>query len=192
MKNALHILFLLICFSCFGGNPKDIIFKSHVLKGGYTLEYKRHDSINYACLVKDGKEAEVSEHESDTNMPLDLLGKLYADFDSTFVMTTHIGADPIKIEIINKINGATVMYGASPFYLDTVKNLMMFEGSYRRRGKLILYNFNTNKTEVYVAPQDTHCFCCFCWKLISLTPTEIQIEYLNMNHEKVIKTYQRQ
>lgn len=174
-----------------GSSHKDTTYKSSMLKGGYTLAYKRHDSINYLCLIKDGKETEVSEHESDTNMPLDVLGYPYADFGNTFVIATHIGADPIKIEVIDKSTGGTIMYGASPFYTDTVKKLMMFEGTYRRGGNLILYDFTTGKSELYPSPRNTPCFCCFCWKLISLTDTEIKIEYLDMNYRKVIKTYQR-
>jgi hypothetical protein len=174
-----------------GGNPVDKTYKSSKLKNDYTLAYKRHDSINYLCLIKDGKETEVGEHESDTSMSLDVLGYPYADFGETLVIATHLGANPIKIEIINKSDGGTLMYGATPFYTDTVKKIMLFEGSYRRGGKIILYDFNTGKSELFIAPKNTHCFCCYCWKLISLTDTELKIEYINMEHEKTVKTYSR-
>ncbi len=186
MKGIQSVIFLFICFSCMGGSHRDTIYKTSPLKNGYTLAYKKHDSINYVCLIKDGKETEVSEHESDTTMPLDVLGYLYADFGNSFVLATHIGAEPVKVEVIDKTTGGTIMYGASPFYTDTVKGLMMFEGSYRRRGKLILYDFNTNKSEQYLAPQETRCFCCFCWKLISLTDGEIKINYLDMNYKEAV------
>lgn len=191
MKKLLSIYSLLLSITCTAGNPKDTTYKSIKLKDGYTLAYKRHDSINYLCLINGGKETEIAEDESDTGMSLDVLGYPYADFGNTFVLATHIGANPIKIEIINKSSGGMLMYGATPFYMDTIKRIMMFEGTYRRGGKLILYDFNTGKSELYIAPQDTPCFCCFCWKLRSLTDTEIKIEYLNMKYEKVVKTYTR-
>lgn len=167
------------------------IYKKQALKSGYTLIYKKHDSINYLCLRKDFNEVEVSEQESDTTMPLDVLGYVYADFDSSVVIATHLEANPINIEIINKRTGNNMMYGSTPFYMDTIKNIMMFEGSYRRSGKLILYNFKTGTSELYNAPRETPCFCCFCWKVLSLTDSEIKIEYLNMKYEKTEITYQR-
>jgi OOP family OmpA-OmpF porin len=167
------------------------IYKTQALKSGYTLIYKKHDSINYLCLRRDFKEVEVSEHESDTTMKLDVLGYVYADFDSAVVIATHLEANPIKIEIINKRTGNNMMYGATPFYLDTVKNIMMFEGTYRRGGKLIVYDFKTGKSELYNDPRETPCFCCFCWKVLSLTDSEIKIEYLNMKYEKTEITYPR-
>jgi len=191
MKNLLLTLSLLLCISCFGENPKDTIYKRIKMKDGYTFACKRHDSIKYVCLIKDGKETEVSESEGDTNMSLDALGYPYADFGNTFVLATHIETNPIKVEIIDKKTGGMLMYGATPFYMDTAKRIMMFEGIGRRRGKLILYDFNTGKSELYVAPRETPCFCCFCWKLLSLTDAEIKIEYLNMEYEKVDITYPR-
>lgn len=170
---------------------KEKIFKKQELKGGYTLIYKRYDSLNYLCLHRDFKENEVSEHESDTTLPLDVLVYVYTDFDSTVVIATHLGANPIKIEMINKRTGGNMMYGSTPFYLDTINKIMMFEGSYRRGGKLILYNFNNGKSELYNAPRETPCFCCFCWKVLSLTDSEIKIEYLNMKYEPTVITYQR-
>ncbi len=170
---------------------REKIYKKQELKSGYTLIYKKHDSINYLCLRRDFIENEVSEHESDTAMKLDVLGYVYADFDSVVVIATHIEANPIKIEIINKRTGGNMMYGVTPFYLDTVKNIMMFEGSYRRGGKLILYDFNSGKSELYVAPRETPCFCCFCWKVLSLTDTEIKIEYLDMKYQTAVITYTR-
>ncbi len=169
----------------------DSIYKKSMLKGGYTLAYKRHDNLNYLCLIKGYKETEVSEHESADTMPLNVLGYLYTDYDSIMVIATHLEANPIKIEVINKRTGGTIMYGTTPFYLDTVKHIMMFEGSYRRGGKLILYHFDNGKTELFQAPRETPCFCCFCWKVLSLTDTEIKIEYLDANYQTAVKVYQR-
>ncbi len=190
-KKLLVFIGLILCNIVLYAAGRDTIYKSIKLKGGYAFAYKRHDSIVYSCLIKDGKETEVSEDETDTSMSLDVLGYPYADFDSTFVLATHIEANPIKIEIINKLTGGTMMYGATPFYMDTAKKIMMFEGTYRRGGKLILYDFNTGKSELFNAPRETPCFCCFCWKCLSLTDSEIKIEYLNMKYEKVVKTYSR-
>jgi len=106
-------------------------------------------------------------------------------------LAIHIDADPIQIEIIDKKTGGTIMYGASPIYTDTVKGIMLLDGNHRRSGKLILYDFNTGKSELFIEPRETPCPCCFCWKLISLTDAELKIEYLNMKYEKVIKTYPR-
>ena len=170
---------------------KEKIFKTEQLKSGYTLIYKRHDSLNYMCIRKDFIENEVSEHESDTTLSLNVLGGVYKDFDSTVVITTHLEANPIKVEIINKRTGEAILYGATPFYMDTVKNIMMFEGTYRRGGKLIVYDFNTGKSELYNAPRETPCFCCFCWKVLSLTDAEIKIEYLNMEYQPTVITYTR-
>ena len=191
MKKLLIIFSLLIGITCIEANPKDTTYKSIKLKDGYTFAYKRHDSIIYACLIKDGKETELSEDESDTGMSLDMLGYPYADFGKTFVLATHIETNPIKIEVIDKNTGSMLMYGATPFYMDTVKKIMMFEGTGRRWSKLILYNFSTGKSELFDRPHETPCFCCFCWKVLSLTDAEIKIEYLNMKYEKVSTTYSR-
>jgi hypothetical protein len=200
MKNLLSIFSLLICITCLGATHKDTIYKSQKLKGGYTFALKRHDSIKYACLIKEarpddpfgrGKEIEVVDDEGDTNMPLSSLGYVYADYDKVFVLATHDEANPIQIQVIDKNTGGDVIYGATPFYTDTVKNIMMFEGNHRRAGKLILYDFNTGKSELFIAPKETPCFCCFCWKVISLTDAELKIEYLNMKYEKVVQTYAR-
>ena len=85
-----------------GGTHKDTIYKSSKLKGGYTFAFKRHDSIIYACLIKDGKEIEVVDDEADTTMPLRSLGYVYADFDKVFVLATHFEANPIEIQIVDK------------------------------------------------------------------------------------------
>jgi hypothetical protein len=191
VKNRLNIFFLLLSVACTAGNHRDTIYKESILKGGYTFALKRHDSVIYACLVKDGKETELVDDEADTTMPINSLGYVYADFDKVFVLATHIGANPIGIQLVDKSTGGATMYGATPFYTDTVKNLIMFEGNHRRAGKLILYDFNTGKSEQYPAPRDTPCFCCFCWKLISLTDSEIKIDYLDMNNKEVVKTYSR-
>jgi hypothetical protein len=172
-------------------NRKDTTYKAIPLKNGYTFAFKRHDSIIYACLIKDGKEIEVVDDEADTNTPLSSLGYVYADYDKVFVLATHIEANPIEIQIVDKSTGEATMYGVTPFYTDTIRKIMMFEGNHRRAGKLILYDFNTGKSELYLAPKETPCFCCFCWKLISLTDTEIKIEYLDMKYEKVVQTYSR-
>lgn len=191
MKYLVSVSYLLLCITCLGGNPKDTTYKTSKLKNGYTFAFKRHDSIVYACLIKDGKEMEVVDDEGDTTMSLDALGYVYADFDKEFILATHIGTNPIEIQIVDKNTGAATMYGASPFYTDTVKGVILFEGNHRRAGKLILYDFNTGKSELFLAPRDTPCFCCFCWKLISLTDAEIQIEYLDMNYKKAIIKYAR-
>ena len=145
MKNLLTSFSLLFCITCLGGTYKDTIYKHQELKGGYTFALKRHDSIKYACLIKDGKETEVVDDEGDTTMPLNSLGYVYADFDKVFVLATHIGVNPIEIQIVDKSTGGATMYGATPFYMDTVKNLMMFEGNHRRGGELIVDDFNKGK-----------------------------------------------
>jgi hypothetical protein len=174
-----------------GRSHKDTIYKSQKIKSGYTFALKRHDSIKYACLIKDGKETEVVDDEGDTDMDINALGYVYADFDKVFVLATHIGANPIEIQIVDKSTGGAVMYGASPIYTDTVKGIMLFDGNHRRSGKLILYDFNTGKSELFIEPRKTPCPCCFCWKFISLTDTELKVEYLNMKYEKVQKVYIR-
>jgi hypothetical protein len=191
MKKILTLFSLLFYITCIAGNHKDTIYKTTKLKGGYTFAFKRHDSIIYACLIKDGKEIEVVDDEADTTMPLSSLGYVYADYAEVFVLATHEGANPIEIQIVDKSTGGATMYGATPFYTDTAKNIMLFEGNHRRAGKLILYDFNTGKSELFIAPRETPCFCCFCWKVISLTDTELKIEYLDMNYQKAIKTYTR-
>lgn len=202
MKKTILLIFIVhgFFFASYGATRKDTIYKTCRLKGGYTFALKRHDSIIYACLIKDarpddpvgqGKETELVDDEADTTMPLTTLGYVYADYDKVFVLATHIEANPIEIQIIDKNTGGAAMYGATPFYSDTVKKVMMFEGNHRRAGKLILYDFNTGKSEQYPAPRDTPCFCCFCWKVISLTDSEIKINYLDMNHKEVVKTYER-
>lgn len=191
IKHLLLIPSLLFCITCFGSNPINKTYKTQALKNGYTLAFKRHDSINYACLIKDGKEVEISEDEADTTMPLEALGYLYADFPNCLVLATHHQTDPIKIEVIDKLTGLSLMHGASPFYQDTVNGIMLFEGMYSKQGKIILYDFNTGKYELYNAPRQTPCFCCFCWKLLTLTDSEIKIEYLDMNYQKAVKTYSR-
>jgi len=131
-------------------------------------------------------------NSAEKNLGVAALGYVYADFDKTYIMATHLEANPVTFEVIVKATGQTILYGQSVFYKDTLTHLLMFDGLYGKgRGKLVLFNTNTNKAEYFPAPTDTPCFCCFCWKVKSLTETEVQIEYENLKHEKVIKTYPR-
>jgi hypothetical protein len=171
---------------------KDSIIKTIPLKHGYKLVYKATDTANFV-LVEKGKESnEVGEEQADPKMPIDVLGYLYADFDKTFVLATHMGANPIKVVVYDKKTGGMQVYGVTPFYLDTLKGIMLYEGAYGKAGKIILYDSKTNKTELYPAPlNDTSCFGYCCWKVASITDTELKIEYYNLKNEKMIKSYTR-
>ncbi len=168
-----------------------MLLKVFKLKNGYRLVYKATDTANIV-LVEKGKESNnVGEQQADPKMPLEVLGYLYADFDNTFALATHIDADPIKIVVFDKKTGGMLIYGKSPFYLDTIKGILMYEGAYGKAGKLVLYDSRTGKSELFQAPNDTPCFCCCCWKTVELTDKELKIEYMNMKNEKIVKTYER-
>ncbi|HXB12803.1 MAG TPA: hypothetical protein VNZ45_12505 [Bacteroidia bacterium] len=170
---------------------RDSIVKTFKLKNGYRLVYKATDTANIV-LVEKGKESNnVGEQQADPKMPLEVLGYLYADFENTFALATHIDADPIKIVVFDKKTGGMLIYGKSPFYLDTIKGILMYEGAYGKAGKLVLYDSRTGKSELFQAPNDTPCFCCCCWKTVELTDKELKIEYMNMKNEKTIKIYAR-
>src|ERR1700677_2476879 len=118
MKYLLSILSILICATCMGSNHRDTTYQSTKLKGGYTFVFKKHDSIIYACLIKDarpddpvgrGKEIEVVDDEADTTMPISSLGYVYADYEKVFVLATHEGANPIEIQIVDKSTGGATM-----------------------------------------------------------------------------------
>jgi hypothetical protein len=191
MKNILLGLILLLSFTCFAKSNKDTIYKTYQLKGGYTLEVKSIGTDSIGTVLIKGKNSSVL-NSAETKLGLDVLGYVYADFDNTYIMMTHVDVEPVKFEVIDKAQGQTIIYGQSPFYRDTVKQLMMFDGMYGKgRGHLVLYNFKTNKAEYFIAPTDTPCFCCFCWKVAKLTDAEVQIEYENLKHEKVLKSYPR-
>ena len=191
MKNILFVFLSLLSFSSFGKIIKDTIYKTYQLKGGYTLEVKSLGKDSNATVLIKGNSSNVL-NSAETKLGLDVLGYVYADFDSTYIMMTHVDAEPVKFEVINKAQGQTIIYGQSPFYKDTVKQLMMFDGMFGKgRGKLVLFNFKTNHAEYFPAPLDTPCFCCFCWKLLELTDAEVKIQYENLKHEKIVRTYQR-
>jgi len=144
-----------------------------------------------AVVLIHGKDSNML-NSAEKSLGLAALGYVYADFEKTYIMATHLEADPVKFEVIEKATGQTILYGQSVFYKDTVKKLLMFDGLYGKgRGKLVLFNTKTNNAEYFPAPTNTPCFCCFCWKVTSLTDTEVQIQYENLKHEKVIKTYSR-
>ena len=191
MRKIFCNFLLLLSFACFAASPKDSIYKTYNLKGGYTLQIKTVGQDSIGTVLIKGKESNVLS-SAETKLGTAVLGYVYADFDSTYIMMTHVDVEPVKFELIDKASGQTIIYGQSPFYRDTIKQLMMFDGMYGKgRGKLVLYNFKTNKAEYFPAPTDTPCFCCFCWKLVSLTPSEVQIQYENLKHEKVLRSYPR-
>jgi len=189
--NKIYLLgVLLISSACFGYTNKDTIYKTYNLKGNYQVVVERNGDSNEVVLIH-GKTRNVL-NQAELSLGVEALGHVTADYKDCYIMTTHIDAQPVTIEVISKEGAATLIYGKSPFYNDTVKNLMMFEGMYGKgRGKLILYNFNNGNAEYFNAPLDTPCFCCSCWKVISLTDKEVKIEYENLKHEKVIKAYPR-
>jgi hypothetical protein len=170
---------------------KDSTIKTVGLKSGYKLAYKKLDSIIFIAVEKDKSSIELGEGEADAKMPLDVLGYLYADFDKYFAVAVHIDANPIKVSIYDKTTGGLLMYGLTPFYVDTLKGLLMYEGAYGKKGKLILFDAKTGKAKLFDAPTDTPCFCCFCWKVTEITDAEIKIEYINLKQQKVVKTYER-
>lgn len=169
---------------------KDSIIKSQKLKNGYTLLYKATDTGNIVLVEKGAISNVAGEEIADLKMSLDVLGYLYADFDNTFALATHEGANPIKVVVYDKKSGGMLVYGKTPFYLDTLSGIMMYEGAYGKAGKLVLYDSKTGKTELFIAP-DTPCFCCCCWKAIDVTNTEVEIEYIDMKNEKAMKTFPR-
>lgn len=169
---------------------KDVLIKSQPLKGGYRLAYRHFDSINYVAVEKGKMSTELGEGEADTSMPLSALGYLYADFDKYFAMVIHIDVKPLKVSIYDK-KGGVLLYGLTPFYLDTVRGYLMYEGAYGKKGKLILFSAKTGKGELFDAPTDTPCFGYCCWKVESITDTEVKIEYINLKQQSVVKTYVR-
>jgi hypothetical protein len=191
MRNFFCVCFAFLSITSLASNPKDSVYKTYNLKGGYTLQIKTVGQDSIGTVLIKGKESNVLS-SAETKLGTEVLGYVYADFDSTYIMMTHVDVEPVKFELIDKASGQTIIYGQSPFYRDTIKQLMMFDGMYGKgRGKLVLYNFKTNKAEYFPAPTDTPCFCCFCWKLLSLSVAEVQIQYENLKHEKVIRNYQR-
>jgi hypothetical protein len=194
MKQRLLILFL-VCIYCstqaIHPPVKDSLLKVYKLKSNYQLAYRQHDSILFIAIEKGNSSIELAEGEEDTSMHIEALGYPYADFDSSFAIATHLGANPVKVAIYNKSSGGMLMYGGTPFYLDTVKGLLMYEGAYGKYGKLILFNAKKGKAEMFVAPNDNGCFGFGCWKVEGITDIEIKIEYLNAKQESVVKTYSR-
>ena len=191
MNKLLRISLILLSFTCFAKSPKDSVYKTYNLKGGYTLQVKSLHADSNAVVLIHGKDSNML-NSAEKSLGLAALGYVYADFDETYIMATHLEADPVKFEVIEKATGQTLLYGQSVFYKDTVKHLLMFDGLYGKgRGKLVLFNTKTNNAEYFPAPTDTPCFCCFCWKVTSLTDTEVQIQYENLKHEKAVKTYPR-
>jgi hypothetical protein len=170
--------------------PKDTIIKSQMLKGGYRLAYRHNDSINYLAIEKGTMSNELGEGEADASMPLETLGYLYVDFENYFAIVIHTDVKPLKVSIYDK-TGRLLVYGLTPFYVDTVKGLLMYEGAYGKKGKLILFNANTGKAQLLDAPTDTDCFGYCCWKVVGVTDAEIKIDYINKKQEKVVKTYER-
>lgn len=166
------------------------IYASYNLKNGYhlSIESSGKDS-NAIVLEKDGKRTIVDEAE--TKLGLDALGSLYADFENYFVTASQTGVIPIKLEIVNKELGGVISWGQSPFYTDTAGGIILYDGYSSKSGNIILYNFKEGKRELYPAPTDTHCFCCFCWKLISISTSQFTIEYVNLKNENVKRTYKR-
>jgi len=192
----LRLLLILFIAFAFRANAahiyvKDSTIKVVSLKGGYKLAYKKFDSIIFIAVEKGKTSTELGEGEADAKMPLETLGYLYADFERYFAVAVHIDAKPIKISIYDKTTGGLLMYGLTPFYVDTAKGLLMYEGAYGKKGKLILFDAKTGKGKLFDAPTDTDCFGYCCWKVVNVNDKELELDYINKQHEKVVKTYER-
>lgn len=172
-------------------HTKDTLVKSQKLKHGYRLAYWRNDSIQWLAIEKGKSSIELGEGEADAKMPIKVLGYLYADFDKYFAIATHLGPTPIKISIYDKKSGGLLYYGITPFYLDTIRGLLMYEGAYGKAGKLILFDAKKGNVALYDAPTDTPCFGFCCWKVESITNKEVKIEYINLKGESITKVYNR-
>lgn len=184
------VLFLVFAFSAVA-HTKDTLINSQNLKRGYRLAYWRNDSIQWLAIEKGNSSIELGEGEADAKMPVETLGYLYADFDKYFAIATHLGPTPIKISIYDKKTGGLLYYGVTPFYLDTIRGLLMYEGAYGKAGKLILFDATLAAVELYDAPTDTPCFGFCCWKVEGITDKEVKIEYINMKGQSVTKVYNR-
>ncbi len=175
-----------------GHNGSDSIIKSYKLKNGYALVYKATDTANIVLVEKNGISNIAGEEIASPKTPLDALGYLYADFDNTFVLITHLDDNPLKAIVYDKKTGGMLYYGKTPFYLDTIRGIMLYEGAYGKAGMLVLYDARKNDTELFVAPTDTRCFCCCCWKAVEVTDKEVKIEYIDKKNESAVKSYKRQ
>ena len=167
----------------------DTIYSEHDLKNGFTLLFGKTGSRNVAIL----KSQIFSKilREEDANLGRHVLGYLYADFESSFVLSYRFGSNPIKVELYKKKSGELFLKGQSPFYKDILNNEIMFEGVNENEGKFIFYEFEKQKSTFFDVPKGNPCLTGACWKILEVTDEEIRVKYQNKQGQDVIGTYIR-
>ena len=113
MKKLLLLFLIILSFTGYGKTDKDTVFKTYHLKGGYTLKIQTMGRDSNATVLIKGKDKNVL-NSAEKYDGLDVLGYVYADYDSTYIMMTHVGAQPVTFEVIDKVQAQTILYGQSP------------------------------------------------------------------------------
>jgi hypothetical protein len=190
LKKSFCLLLLWVLFYYSGkASNKDSIYKDYPLKGGYHFIIKSMGKDTIASLIVKGDNLNSIDF-GDRSMSADALGYVLADFNDYFILAFHNGASPVQIEIVRKESGGVTLWGQTPFYQDTLKGILLFDGTHRKAGKIILYDFKRDRMELYAAPEDAYLFS-YNWKLLDLTDTGFKIGYYNLKRVKSVKAFQR-
>lgn len=126
------------------------------LSGGYSLSFGTDDSMDHLYLRKANHLTRISSNEK--GLPHKNLGFIAFDFLDFFALAHSFGSgNPPSIELIEKKTGKNIIEDGSLWIdIDESNQLLLYTVSTSpdEEGKMILYNINTRKREIFDFPDD--------------------------------------
>ena len=167
MRKLIFILALLFYYNSFAQKPvstnddmeeePEPYEYDTVLKGGYTILFKKDDSLEYLYL-KNGNKIITELSSCSRGMPYKNLGYVAADFKEYFVLAHSFGSgNPPIIELIKKVNGKNIIKDWSA-WIDVIEDkemLLYCENDVPgAKDKMILLNIKTGQKRFLNFPVD--------------------------------------
>lgn len=124
------------------------------LKGGYSIEFKQDDSLQYLYLKNQNLEKEIAS--CSIGLPFKNLGYKAADFNDYFILAHSFGSgNPTYIELIRKKDGENLLKEGS-IWIDAIDDKELFlyseNATPSRNVRLILYDLKRQKKQYYPFP----------------------------------------
>jgi hypothetical protein len=159
--NLLFILTILFSVSSFAQTQSADEIETYdydtTLSGGYTIEFKVDDSLQYLYLKK-GKRRIIELASTSRGMAHKSLGYVGGDFKNYFVFVHSYGSgNPHYIELIKKNTGKNILKdGAAWIDIDEKKGFLLYSNNDvpHPKDKMTLYNVNTGQSQSFPFPRD--------------------------------------
>ena len=127
------------------------------LSGGYSIQFKVDDSLQYLYLKK-GTRRIVELSSTSRGLPYKNLGYSGADFKDYFILIHSFGSsNPHYIELIKKTTGKDILKIGSPMIdVDERKEILLYSENDvpSKNDKIILYNIRTGQKQFFNFPKD--------------------------------------